>query len=643
MKTHFLMSLIIIVLSSSVFASDPNSWTRFRTPSFLVISDDSDLNVRRVGAKFESFHQTFEQILNTKLKIDAPTTIILFKTKASAEDFKTQKFDKFVETNDYFVSAETGNYIVLSVEDESNETYKLIFRDYAKYLLNKKFGETNLFLWIKKGLPEFLQTFRLKTEHTASLGDVSTSEFQLLRGAELISLEKFLSFNYDQWQNLNNNEKKFFQTQAQAFIRYLIQDARNTRRAQSIQFLELLAKDKKPEVALRQAFQTDFATFEKEFRQSLEQNLLKETSIALDRNQILDAAQWPIDSISPAEIKTLLGSLLLQMNRLAEAKSLLEQALALDAKSASARVFLGLTLIKQNNFVGGLELIEQAIRLDSNNYLWHYYYAFALSSENTDATGFVRSFAKEKANKMRESLDRSIELNSSFARSYRLLALINFVNNEDLNGGIEALEKALQISPGNPEYALETAQIYLRQERFDEAQKIGERVLKTADFAEVRIKARILLTSISSIREELKRMKNIKPIQNKTTPEPIQISQEEALNQALNEALRKPQAGEKRVIGFLTNIDCNDKGVDFTVRPQDQSITQVLKFNAIEFKKVFLRTFAPDIEGRQIDCGIRQPPSFVVATYRQEIDAKSKINGEIVALEFVPKDFKLKQ
>jgi hypothetical protein len=111
------------------------------------------------------------------------------------------------------------------------------------------------------------------------------------------------------------------------------------------------------------------------------------------------------------------------------------------------------------------------------------------------------------------------------------------------------------------------------------------------------------------------------------------------MNQAINQALRKPQAGEQRVLGHLTEIECDSKGQAFVVRADNQ----MLKLRLSAAQGLLLMAFTPEMNGGQINCGARKPENFVVATYKTATDAKAKAAGEIVALEFVPNNFKLKQ
>ncbi|HEX8887727.1 MAG TPA: hypothetical protein VF779_01035 [Pyrinomonadaceae bacterium] len=102
--------------------------------------------------------------------------------------------------------------------------------------------------------------------------------------------------------------------------------------------------------------------------------------------------------------------------------------------------------------------------------------------------------------------------------------------------------------------------------------------------------------------------------------------------------IRKPGAGESQARGLLERVDCNGNVATFIVHA-DQG---TLKLHATNFNAVQYRTYTPDVSG-DITCGARNPASPVVVTFRPSKDARSKFNGDVIAVEFVPKDFELKK
>ena len=112
----------------------------------------------------------------------------------------------------------------------------------------------------------------------------------------------------------------------------------------------------------------------------------------------------------------------------------------------------------------------------------------------------------------------------------------------------------------------------------------------------------------------------------------------EALNEALNEALRKPLAGETRLRAVLTHIECVPEGVVFVLKAGARQ----LRLAARGFEGLHIMAFTPEAGG-EITCGPRKPESTAVVTYRPAADARAKTEGTVVAVEFVPATFQLKQ
>jgi hypothetical protein len=140
--------------------------------------------------------------------------------------------------------------------------------------------------------------------------------------------------------------------------------------------------------------------------------------------------------------------------------------------------------------------------------------------------------------------------------------------------------------------------------------------------------------------EEFAKMQNIRVINEiETPPEAIEAenkdfekSRSEAMLQGIRDALRKPKDGEKREMGILEKIECSGNKIFFFAKTDTQS----LKLSAKSPQDVAIAAFTPELGSMQMGCGVKFPPIPAVITYR--LNGK---DGEIVAVEFVPKSFKL--
>ncbi len=109
--------------------------------------------------------------------------------------------------------------------------------------------------------------------------------------------------------------------------------------------------------------------------------------------------------------------------------------------------------------------------------------------------------------------------------------------------------------------------------------------------------------------------------------------------QHIKNTMRQPSAGEQRELGFIEKIECTNKGMFFHLKTQ----TQTFKLAAASPQSIQMRAFTPEIAQIQFGCNLKQVDIPVVFTYKPTSDPKAKSNGEIIALEFMPKSFTLEK
>jgi tetratricopeptide (TPR) repeat protein len=360
-----------------------------------------------------------------------------------------------------------------------------------------------------------------------------------------------------------------------------------------------------------------------------------------------------------------LGDLALHTRLPELAETHLQKALALEADNAMAHASLGVLRARQRRFAEAKEHLGRAVAADARNHLAHYYYAHTLSREGMDETGLVGGYTKQLADEMRAALAKAIKLKPDFAEAYHLIAFVNLVTGEQLDESIALLKRAIEITPGREEFALSLAQLHLRKQDFDAARKLIEPLARSSADARLRANAQTLLNNIANFEGLAARLRDsadasvdggggppapasgegpprlLTRSEGGRTPQPGQTTEEmmaEAFSETINEALRKPLSGEARAQGVLTRLECDAKGIVFHVRAGGR----VLKLRSAGFDGLHIMAFTQEAGG-QITCGARQSESNVVVTYRAASDARAKSDGEMVALEFVPAAFVLKQ
>ncbi len=661
MKSRFFFAVLLFTLLFTVQIVAKDTWINVRSKNFFLIGNASEKDIRGVATKLEQFRETFRLLFpKVNFSQSIQTNVVVFKNSSSYKPFKPKRADGKPDDGiaGYFQSGEDVNYITLSTEGEKKETYETIFHEYVHFLVDTNFGRSEIPPWFNEGLAEYYSTFSIEDNQKIILGDIQSNHLNLLQQNQLIPLKTFFEIdNYSLHQN-GNHSRSIFYAQAWALIHYLIQGNKGANNEGMNKFLALIINKVEPEKAFQQAFQYDYATMEKALKNYVSQSKYQISIITFTKKLLFDAEMTTVP-MSESEANAYLGDLLYHTGEQEDAEVYLTKALALDANSVVANTSLGLVKNKQRKFTEAKQYLETAIAKDPKNHFTQYNYAYILSRENMDEFGYVRKYPTEAATKIRELLNQAISLKPDFTESYRLLAFVNFVNNENLDESLALLKKGLTYQSGNEQYQFLIARIYMRQEKFAEAKQLAESLLKNTAEPDMRSNAQNLLKAIAQ-NEEIKaanernrkdyekKMQEIGQngeviiVRNKlekplTEAEWAKINAENENNE-VNRGIERPKAGEAQVVGFIEKIICVKGVINYTVKVG----AGTLNLTGKDFTSLKMINFATETENAQVGCGTDLKNMPTVLTYLENKNAKIKSNGTLTAIYFVPKTFKLK-
>ena len=658
MKNHQFYVLFVLLLIAFCFVpksiSAKDEWIQVRSKNFNLLGNASEKDIRKVATKLEQFRETFSQLFNlSSLNSATPTNVVVFKNSAAYKPFKPKradgKTDNFIAG--YFQPGEDVNYITISTEGEDADTYGTIFHEYVHFIINTNFGKSEVPPWFNEGLAEYYQTFVIEEDQKVKLGLPQNNHLLLLQQTKIIPLDTLFKIsNYSLHQNANHSRSIFY-AQSWALIHYLIQSGKTGGLSK---FLSLSMKDMPSEKAFQEAFQMTYVQMEKELKKYVEQNSYK-YSIFTFKNKLIFDGDMRASTLSEAESNAYLGDLLQHTNRPDDAEAYLQKAITLDPASSMANTTLGMVKISQRKFNDAKKHLEKALAADQKNHLAFYQYAYLLSREDRDEFGFVSSFPADKTAKMRESLKKAIALNPAFTESYELLAFVSLVNNEQLEAAIAYLQTALKYQPGNQRYALRIAEIYMRQDKFPESSAIAEKVARTADEPEVKSQAENLVGQLKQRQEVAARnetarkqyedaTKNLNQpvlIRRRTdgktlSPEELAKAEEESNIRSINRSLKKAEANEKQIIGQIQKIACKNGSIAYNVTTEADTFTLLSK----DFQGLMLTSHVADAVDLNVGCDANIAGINLVITYKPQANSKTGNRGELVALDFVPKNFR---
>jgi hypothetical protein len=635
-------SLCFLILAPSGHTgASKDVWTRVRSRNFVLVGSASEKEIRQVALRLEQFREASARLfIKANISSPVPTTVVVFKSDAAYHPFQPNP-----NTAGYFQSGSDVNYITLTTETRSEQSpFGVIFHEFTHLLVNNTWG--NVPVWLNEGLAEYYSTFAIRDDQRVVLGRPIAAHVALLRDNKLFSLRKL--FKADQRSAYYNEIDKqgLFYAESWAFVHYLILGRNGQRLSQLAKFLELLDSNVPLERAFEQAFQTSIDAMERELESYIEHYSSPVISGRLEI-QLGSGTEMQSAPISEAEVQAYLGDLLLHSNRV-DAEGYLQKALTLDPQLGTANASLGMLRLRQGKIDEARRRLEDAVAADSQNYLIHYYYAFVLSREGMDENQTVIAYPPEIATHIRAELQQAMELRPDFPESYILLAFVNLVTDSQLDESIGLLKRVLAMSPGRKELLLTLTQIYTRRADFKAARQILERLSQNNSDLSIRRQAESLLIRLTEKEAQTARLRATRTFGGEKNGSGLAaqsggFSEYETVeapadpSATLQAALRMPGAGEKRIQGSLVLIECNEKGITFVVRVDDQLVS----LHTDRFEQVRRVAFSADA-GRVITCGPRQPENAVVICYLPATDARSKFAGTIKSIEFVPSDFRLK-
>ncbi len=640
--------------------SAKDEWVQVRSKNFFLIGDASEKDIRNVATRLEQFRESFRLLFGAgSLNASVPTTVIVFKSASSYRPFKPKRSDGKIDNGvaGYFQPGEDVNYVTLSTEGTDSDTFGTIYHEYVHFLLNTTFGKSEVPPWFNEGLAEFYQTYAIEKDQNIKLGMHQDNHILLLRESKLIPLGTFFNISNRTLLQNGSHSKSIFYAQAWALIHYL---TFNGKGAGLKKFLALAMANKPAEQAFQEAFGIGYAEMEKELRKYVGLGSFKYMDVPL-KNKLVFKGEMTVSALDEADSRAYLGDLLYHTHRPDDAEPFLRIALALKPESSMANTTLGMVKIDQRKFDEAKGYLEKAIAQDHNNHLALYRYAYLLSREGRDEFGYVQKFDTATAAKMRDLLRKAIKLNPAFTESYELLAFVNLVNNEELDDAVLNLKNAMKYQPGNARYAMRIAEIYLRQNKFKEASAIAEKLANSTDDEEVRSRAASLANDIKEREamtaryEEARKNYESRPAsggspgaggervlirrrpgEEKPTEEQIRKASDEARMRALNHSLRPLAPGEKQALGRIMKIECKG-GVTYSIKTDSEAFLLSSK----DFQTLRIITFVPDSGDNQVGCNSNLSSSLALISYRPTAAEKSTSRGELIAVEFVPANFRL--
>ncbi|MEO7539915.1 MAG: tetratricopeptide repeat protein, partial [Pyrinomonadaceae bacterium] len=644
-RTLFCMVCLFAPLSAA------EGWNQVISKNFFVIGDAGESDLRRSAARLEQFRETLRNLL-PQLKLDGGvrTTVVVFKDAASYAPYKPRRPDGGVDTAvaGYFQHGEGVNYITLSISDKPS-AYGTIFHEYIHFLLDTNIGRSDLPPWLNEGLAEYFETLQVLGDGRVLLGTPPAGHLSLLRKNHLIPFKQFLTTDNFALHRIGDDPRSLFYAQAWALTHLLLhRDGPGNVTRTLKQIVSSMSTNADRETVFGNLFGSDLSTAQASLRKYVDQPVLPQHQVPAARPGV-SGMTMQASMLSEAQSSAYLGDLLYHTGRLAEAEVSLRKALAVDKESTLANIALGLVLTKKKDFINARKHLEKAVDADRTNHYAYFNLAYAISREYADENGNVTSFPAEASKQMQNALRRAIGIRPEFAESYRLLALVHLVDGTDLDEAADLIRKGLRQRPGDQDFSLLLAQIFLRQEKFAEAKLIAENLATTAVDSNTFNAAQVIVRTVNDYMaatrfDDAGAAKVFGPnppiiLKRSTlTDEDVAAYEEERMIANLNRLIDRPRFAEKLVVGYIDKVGCTGGDIRFAVRTADDTFY----LNRSDISGLRMSVLTEGERSFTVDCGVGFAKQLTVLKFEPSVGSKPNIRGRLLSITFVPDYFRIK-
>ena len=455
--------LLFFCTSATALANEPNPhWLEIKSPHFIVLTDSSEKQGRRVAGQFEQMRSFFHSVVPTSAA-ESGGSIIVFALK-DRKGFQSLEPSAYLAKGQLdlaglFLGTQDKDYILLRLDAQGEHPFSTVYHEYTHYLLK---SEVALPLWLNEGLAEFYQNTDIRDKDVL-LGQPSPDDIYYLRDNRLLPVATLFQVDYSSPYYHEEQKGSVFYAESWALVHYFEINDRQTSQHRVRDYVQLLSQGQDALTAAKTAF-GDLNRLQKTLDDYIRQGSFSEFKMVVSLT--VDSASFQVRPVANSEADAIRADILIANQRNKEAEALLVSSLRDDPSSALAHEAMGTLKFSAGDTPAAAKWFGEAIQLDSKSYLAHFYFAvMSMDNGGRDHDAAIES-----------SLRTAIALNPAFAPSYDALAMFYAARDEKLDEAHILNIRAVLLEPSNLNFRLNAASI-LAQQRLN-AGAIG--ILKAA-------------------------------------------------------------------------------------------------------------------------------------------------------------------
>jgi len=463
-----LMALSLLV-TAPAWAWSPNEdqWTQIQSNHFDVLTDGGEKSGRDLGQQFEQMRSVFAQLFSTQVKQSVPLQIIALKNSRQISQYSPLYQGKPVRSTGFYLHSQDRDYIVLDLEAPNR--WETVFHEYAHLLLAANLPD--LPPWFTEGFAEFYSTIQISARQ-ATIGRPPEAVLNVLHHEGLLPVITLLSVDRESpVYNGDSDPRSIFYAESWLVVHYLWD---HNAMEQAQRYFQLIRQHVSISQAVKQAFDMEPDQFDRALQKYLHSSV---EVMRVPLRQGLQPVSFSAKPVTALNAMTVLAGLHShQPDYLPVAIKEFQEILRQDPENGTAHRDLGYIYYYQHNADAALPHLEKAAQQNPDDWRVHYFWAEMTAQKNDDAL----------APQIEKEARRVVELYPEFADGYGLLGFALMVEHKNAEA-TSAYQTALRLKPQSEVYALNLAELYSLQGRFDEAkvlftylQNSGNEMIATA-------------------------------------------------------------------------------------------------------------------------------------------------------------------
>lgn len=482
--------LAFVLLSASLGpiharAAD-SQWVEIQSPHFSVITDAGERRGKDAAVRFEQMRSVFGALMvKAHVNLSVPLQIVAFRNSKEFKQVAPLWHGKPTDVAGLFQPGEDRCFIMLDMSVEN--PWAVVFHEYAHQLMNGNMS-AEFDPWLEEGFAEYFSSIEVDGKQ-ARVGKIPAETYQILQQNGYMKIADLLSVRHNSaTYNESGDHRTVFYAESAMLVHYLYDNGLIPKLAPY--FTEKVEKGVSVDAALQQAFDMNAAQFDKVLRDYISSGRYKYWAMPTPTD-IVDKG-YAIKPLTALDASTVIADIHLHtIDYHEKAASEFQEILKTDPNNAAASRGLGYAYLQKGNFKDAGEYFKRAAAQDSKDPRVHYYSAMLMTRDGS-------LNRHEELPEVTRELETAISLDPNFADAYTLLAFAAAQSGEP-SKALADMQKAVSLSPRNDEYRFDLAQMYLSNQKFDEAISLLKVLINSAT-PEVAQRGAALLNQVQEIK-----------------------------------------------------------------------------------------------------------------------------------------------